>query len=114
MSTGVVIGDLLAVADVGAVWANAAEGARATGSVTGKRRGEIAEAKFLAKASELGFGVAKPWGDSDAYDFIVQTGGRLWKVQVKSAHVAWKVFFQAEDGIRDLAVTGVQTCALPI
>src|SRR3989339_1556417 len=24
------------------------------------------------------------------------------------------VFFQAEDGIRDLIVTGVQTCALPI
>src|SRR2546430_4228795 len=32
---------------------------------------------------------------------------------------AWKpqprcFFFQAEDGIRDLTVTGVQTCALPI
>src|SRR2546429_5365617 len=28
---------------------------------------------------------------------------------------AWTVFFfQAEDGIRDVAVTGVQTCALPI
>src|SRR2546422_7488349 len=27
----------------------------------------------------------------------------------------WFVFFfQAEDGIRDVAVTGVQTCALPI
>src|SRR2546430_6926711 len=28
--------------------------------------------------------------------------------------VALGVFFQAEDGIRDLTVTGVQTCALPI
>src|SRR2546429_7312375 len=30
--------------------------------------------------------------------------------------VRWCVcfFFQAEDGIRDVAVTGVQTCALPI
>src|SRR2546422_1207994 len=29
---------------------------------------------------------------------------------------SWKrnFFFQAEDGIRDVAVTGVQTCALPI
>src|SRR5256886_11401608 len=27
---------------------------------------------------------------------------------------ACHVFFQAEDGIRDLTVTGVQTCALPI
>ena len=25
-----------------------------------------------------------------------------------------KEFFQAEDGIRDIGVTGVQTCALPI
>src|SRR2546430_91626 len=28
--------------------------------------------------------------------------------------VAHGFFFQAEDGIRDLTVTGVQTCALPI
>src|SRR2546430_13025315 len=28
--------------------------------------------------------------------------------------VVWCFFFQAEDGIRDLTVTGVQTCALPI
>src|SRR5438067_13069968 len=27
---------------------------------------------------------------------------------------AWFFFFQAEDGIRDRNVTGVQTCALPI
>src|SRR6266498_4439935 len=26
----------------------------------------------------------------------------------------WVFFFQAEDGIRDADVTGVQTCALPI
>src|SRR5690606_39619440 len=30
-------------------------------------------------------------------------------------HVLWQVYFlQAEDGIRDFHVTGVQTCALPI
>src|SRR5206468_5751745 len=29
-------------------------------------------------------------------------------------HRAVFFFFQAEDGIRDLIVTGVQTCALPI
>src|SRR2546429_6957397 len=28
--------------------------------------------------------------------------------------VSYFFFFQAEDGIRDVAVTGVQTCALPI
>src|SRR2546429_2412948 len=34
-----------------------------------------------------------------------------------SGHLIRRVFFfffQAEDGIRDVAVTGVQTCALPI
>src|SRR5256884_1343237 len=37
--------------------------------------------------------------------------------QVAQAHAVLFVpcfFFQAEDGIRDVAVTGVQTCALPI
>src|SRR2546430_8947722 len=29
-------------------------------------------------------------------------------------HSVFFFFFQAEDGIRDLTVTGVQTCALPI
>src|SRR5688572_31076668 len=28
--------------------------------------------------------------------------------------ICYFFFFQAEDGIRDLTVTGVQTCALPI
>src|SRR5205823_11046726 len=31
-----------------------------------------------------------------------------------SGYVYWCFFFQAEDGIRDKLVTGVQTCALPI
>src|SRR5258706_5354786 len=30
------------------------------------------------------------------------------------AHCSFCFFFQAEDGIRDWSVTGVQTCALPI
>jgi hypothetical protein len=50
-----------------------------------KRRGEIAELAFLLKAVSLGFGVAKPWGDSDRFDFILHCEGRLWRVQVKSA-----------------------------
>src|SRR3712207_8615936 len=31
-----------------------------------------------------------------------------------SSDVCSSFFFQAEDGIRDIGVTGVQTCALPI
>ena len=34
--------------------------------------------------------------------------------KVTAAHQANIFFFQAEDGIRDIGVTGVQTCALPI
>src|SRR5438105_10808122 len=33
---------------------------------------------------------------------------------VTYVHVEFFFFFQAEDGIRDPLVTGVQTCALPI
>jgi hypothetical protein len=51
-----------------------------------KRRGEVAEAAFLHKAASLGFSVAKPWGESDRYDFIVETGGSFLRVQVKSAY----------------------------
>src|SRR2546430_869593 len=35
-------------------------------------------------------------------------------VLVGGSVVSFIFFFQAEDGIRDLTVTGVQTCALPI
>src|SRR2546430_11921406 len=35
-------------------------------------------------------------------------------MQVRVRILLYVFFFQAEDGIRDLTVTGVQTCALPI
>ena len=56
---------------------------QAIGLDTQKRHGEVAEARFLAKASSMGFGVAKPWGD-ERYDFILDSGHCLWRVQVKS------------------------------
>jgi len=43
----------------------------------------VAEAAFLYKAAGLGFGVAKPWGESERYDFILDSGDRLWRAQVK-------------------------------
>src|SRR2546430_3298455 len=36
------------------------------------------------------------------------------KIHIVADSVVFFFFFQAEDGIRDLTVTGVQTCALPI
>ena len=50
-----------------------------------KKKGEAAELAFMLKAVSLGFGVAKPWGDSERYDFILDSGTRLWRVQVKSS-----------------------------
>src|SRR2546430_7147752 len=37
----------------------------------------------------------------------------VWDRSRSSGYIYF-FFFQAEDGIRDLTVTGVQTCALPI
>ena len=57
--------------------------------LTAKQLGEIAEAEFIAKAVGMGLVVAKPWGDSEPYDFIVnpKKSFYFWRVQVKSAHV---------------------------
>jgi hypothetical protein len=49
-----------------------------------KKRGQWAELRFMAKATELGFQLAKPVGDSTQYDVVVDLGGRFISVQVKS------------------------------
>jgi hypothetical protein len=51
---------------------------------TAKERGEWAEARFVARAAELMFRVAKPWGDSAPYDLMVERDGLIYRVQVKS------------------------------
>jgi PD-(D/E)XK nuclease superfamily protein len=52
---------------------------------TRKRRGEAAEAAFLARATHLGFSVLIPWGDSNRYDSVVELDRGFLRVQVKSA-----------------------------
>ena len=49
-----------------------------------KHRGELAELAFMRKAANLGFAVAKPWGDSDRYDVVVRFDKTFWRVQIKS------------------------------
>src|SRR5437763_16496231 len=49
-----------------------------------KRRGELAELAFMRRAANLGFAVAKPWGDSDRYDVVVCFEKTFWRAQVKS------------------------------
>jgi PD-(D/E)XK nuclease superfamily protein len=53
--------------------------------LTTKRRGELSELAFVYRAASEGFAVAKPFGDSERYDCIVDAGHRLWKVQVKAS-----------------------------
>lgn len=47
--------------------------------------GELAEARFVAQAMAHGLRVAKPFGESAPYDFIVERKGRMRRVQLKSA-----------------------------
>src|SRR6202035_3599842 len=53
-----------------------------------KDKGDLAELAFTYKAAGLGFGVAKPYGDKELYDFILDSGERFWRVQVKSTSYA--------------------------
>ena len=51
-----------------------------------KRMGELAELAFMYRAASEGIGVARPYGDSHAYDFLIQHGRHLARVQVKSCY----------------------------
>ncbi len=63
--------------------------------LTTKRRGEISELAFALAAARHGFGISRPYGDSERYDIILdpshldpqnpQTRPRLVRVQVKSS-----------------------------
>jgi PD-(D/E)XK nuclease superfamily protein len=67
----------------------------ATGkSATGRRRalknnskhiGDLAELDFMLQAASHGFAVAKPFGDNEHYDVMIDAGTRIWRVQVKTA-----------------------------
>ena len=55
-------------------------------------------------------------------EMVLRVGALLCRAQILNEHKIvigstefdYDAFFQAEDGIRDTSVTGVQTCALPI
>src|SRR2546426_12522338 len=49
-----------------------------------KQRGEWVEMLFMARASREGLQVSKPYGESAAYDFIVESGSVCSRIQVKS------------------------------
>jgi PD-(D/E)XK endonuclease len=75
------------------------------GRLDPKQLGEIAEAEFIAKVVGLRFVAAKPWGDSEPFDYIVNMRRtfNFWRVQVKSAHVVGRdgtYSFGAHNGAR--------------
>lgn len=60
---------------------------------TRKQLGELAEMMFMVKATTKGLIVAKPYGESHRYDFLVDSGKRLWRVQVKSSTCThWRAY----------------------
>jgi hypothetical protein len=53
--------------------------------IQNRRSGDLGEVAFLHTATELGFMVAQPYGTMHPFDFVVQGGRSLCRVQVKSA-----------------------------
>jgi hypothetical protein len=49
-----------------------------------KQKGEWAEVCFAVEVLRRGWRIARPYGDSGPYDCVVDAGGRLSRVQVKS------------------------------
>src|ERR1022692_2653887 len=70
----VLIGDLMAVAD---------ERYGPGGEGEGPRKKSLRTEKGIPP-KRMGMIVSKPWGDSYRYDFVCDTGGRLWRAQVRS------------------------------
>ena len=52
-----------------------------------KRVGNITELEVLTYATKLGYQVSIPFGDRARYDQIWDVKGKLFKIQVKSAHM---------------------------
>ena len=51
-------------------------------------KGAVTEQKCFLKCLEAGFNVSKPIFDNARYDFILDTGEKLLRIQIKTSH--WK------------------------
>lgn len=50
-----------------------------------KRKGMALEAKIMTDLLRCGCAVSVPWGDTERYDLVVDIGGDLLRIQVKSS-----------------------------
>lgn len=71
-----------------------------------KRQGERAELVFAERAMRQGWTVSKPYGESAAYDFIVDAGGVLRRVQVRSVGVERAGTYRVSGGKGGSGKTG--------
>ncbi len=74
-----------------------------------KTRGEWAELRFMASASEHGLRVSKPWGESSPYDLITEHKEKLLRVQVKSTtYSRWHSYICSLRGSQNRRYTNKQ------
>src|SRR5882762_561681 len=52
-----------------------------------KRLGEVAEMAFILKATLLGLTPSRPYGERRPYDFLLECGKRVLRIQVKCVSV---------------------------
>src|SRR2546430_7314133 len=55
------------------------------GSFDNRRCGELAELAFILKATSMGFTPSRPYGERRPYDFLLECGKHLLRIQVKSS-----------------------------
>jgi hypothetical protein len=64
---------------------------------TTKRRGEISELAFALAAARQGFGISRPYGDSERYDIILD-----------SSHISPVIPNRAEGAVRNLLYSSIR------
>jgi hypothetical protein len=52
------------------------------------RHGEVGELAFILKATSLGLTPSRPYGDRRPYDFLLECGSRVLRIQVKSVFLS--------------------------
>ena len=52
------------------------------------RHGEVGELAFVLKATSLGFNPSRPYGARLPYDFLLDCGSRVLRIQVKSVFMS--------------------------